>query len=409
MKKMVCEICESQSIKKENDVFVCQECGTEYSLGDARNLLKEVGENTITNSVDPKELNMTNSQENKYELVKKLSLWLNVIMSLEDTDYWFGFKYEPTSAMFWDNVHNIKSIEAPITSQSVLSLDIINGERACYHFHKLYIGKLADNKPTDIFAKSKLKLLCDVIYSCKDSMWKHLGLFGKIIECDYNISIRSEDGTFNKKIHDMCIEGSILEQIIELSKTKKKYYLNRIVVETKGFSFVNKDTRWTFSDLDVTKTIENAEKFVEALKEYDKLVIDNFTNEYPQAKEEYIKLSETIRHLESEFMLPLKYRMPEVLYKILEIIAFGRADNWKEAINLYETEVFRDQLNTEIHNGLLQINKTLENHLANISLQLKQLNNSIDNVSTNLQVLNARVKKISGAVNFLATDRFING
>lgn len=32
MKKMVCEICNSQNIKKENGVFVCKECGTEYSL-----------------------------------------------------------------------------------------------------------------------------------------------------------------------------------------------------------------------------------------------------------------------------------------------------------------------------------------------------------------------------------------
>ena len=29
MKKMICEICESQKIKKENGVFVCQDCGTE--------------------------------------------------------------------------------------------------------------------------------------------------------------------------------------------------------------------------------------------------------------------------------------------------------------------------------------------------------------------------------------------
>ena len=39
---MVCEICGSQKIKKENDVFICQECGTEYSLEEARKLLKEV-------------------------------------------------------------------------------------------------------------------------------------------------------------------------------------------------------------------------------------------------------------------------------------------------------------------------------------------------------------------------------
>ena len=42
MKKMICEICGSQSIRKENGVFICQECGTEYSLEEAKKLLKEI-------------------------------------------------------------------------------------------------------------------------------------------------------------------------------------------------------------------------------------------------------------------------------------------------------------------------------------------------------------------------------
>lgn len=39
---MVCEICGSFSIRKENGVFVCQECGTEYSVEDAKKLLRDV-------------------------------------------------------------------------------------------------------------------------------------------------------------------------------------------------------------------------------------------------------------------------------------------------------------------------------------------------------------------------------
>lgn len=44
MKKIVCEICGPQQIKKENGVFVCQKCGTEYSAEEAKNLLKEIGD-----------------------------------------------------------------------------------------------------------------------------------------------------------------------------------------------------------------------------------------------------------------------------------------------------------------------------------------------------------------------------
>ena len=52
MKRMVCEICGSAQIKKENGVFVCKECGTEYSSEEAKNLLKEIGENNEPNSLD---------------------------------------------------------------------------------------------------------------------------------------------------------------------------------------------------------------------------------------------------------------------------------------------------------------------------------------------------------------------
>ena len=55
MKKMVCEICNSQNIKKENGVFVCKECGTEYSLEEAKKLMKEVegsGELQASSNID---------------------------------------------------------------------------------------------------------------------------------------------------------------------------------------------------------------------------------------------------------------------------------------------------------------------------------------------------------------------
>lgn len=42
MKKIVCEVCNSQNIKKENGIFICKECGTEYSLDEVKNLMQEV-------------------------------------------------------------------------------------------------------------------------------------------------------------------------------------------------------------------------------------------------------------------------------------------------------------------------------------------------------------------------------
>lgn len=42
MKKIVCELCEGTEFSKENGVFVCQGCGTKYSLEEAKNMMREV-------------------------------------------------------------------------------------------------------------------------------------------------------------------------------------------------------------------------------------------------------------------------------------------------------------------------------------------------------------------------------
>ena len=61
MKKMKCEVCGSLSIKKENGVFVCSECGTEYSLEDAKKLLTEIGDST-TEKVDKEQKREENNR-----------------------------------------------------------------------------------------------------------------------------------------------------------------------------------------------------------------------------------------------------------------------------------------------------------------------------------------------------------
>ncbi len=41
MKKLVCELCGSNNLLKENGVFVCQSCGTQYSVEEARKMMIE--------------------------------------------------------------------------------------------------------------------------------------------------------------------------------------------------------------------------------------------------------------------------------------------------------------------------------------------------------------------------------
>ena len=43
MKAIVCEMCNSKDLIKQDGVFVCQHCGTKYSVEEARKLMVESG------------------------------------------------------------------------------------------------------------------------------------------------------------------------------------------------------------------------------------------------------------------------------------------------------------------------------------------------------------------------------
>lgn len=61
MKRVVCEVCGSQNVKKFEEEFVCLECGVSYSVEAARKLLVEVTEDQLANKLE----RVKNSSESK--------------------------------------------------------------------------------------------------------------------------------------------------------------------------------------------------------------------------------------------------------------------------------------------------------------------------------------------------------
>lgn len=63
MKKIVCELCESTSFVKEGGMFVCQGCGTSYSVEEARNMMREVdGDAPVSAPVSMPQVNPNQQQ-----------------------------------------------------------------------------------------------------------------------------------------------------------------------------------------------------------------------------------------------------------------------------------------------------------------------------------------------------------
>ncbi len=47
MKKIVCEVCGGMNVRKENGVFVCSDCGIEYSLEEVKKLFVDVDDKPL--------------------------------------------------------------------------------------------------------------------------------------------------------------------------------------------------------------------------------------------------------------------------------------------------------------------------------------------------------------------------
>lgn len=50
MKTIVCEICGNNNLIKQDGMFMCQSCGTKYSVEEVKNLIVEIGESPVTNA-----------------------------------------------------------------------------------------------------------------------------------------------------------------------------------------------------------------------------------------------------------------------------------------------------------------------------------------------------------------------
>ena len=110
MKKMVCEICGSQRIQKQNGVFACQECGTEYSLDEAKKLLQEV--EAINDLPLPNEKENESQSNGGEKLLAILYAWAKLIQAIPgDLELWIGKKAEdfwresPSKSELLSNLH----------------------------------------------------------------------------------------------------------------------------------------------------------------------------------------------------------------------------------------------------------------------------------------------------------------
>lgn len=359
---MKCEVCESFSFKKENGVFVCQECGTEYSLEDAKKLLTEI-DDSASHKLDK----VQKSEENieKIKLEYDLLCWHNFYEKCHEleksfyiTDDNYGLNVDVASreVVFNYNKYYYESV-FPLFNENYIKCNPHLTELHASEMKKRNISNRNRSREIDSANKNFAKksylgllplIICGVLslifylISAITSQWG-LAIFGVVL---FVISI---------PITIILLKKMRLKALLLIEQKKQLP-----IKEIKEFD------NWFYSEVAITdeykaKQISFYNKYIETAKKDSEEFIEKIP-QLKQIKEELIK----------NVPLPQKYSDEEHVNALLALVLDGRADTLKEAINLFETEAYRN---------------TVINSLNVLNYNIVQLNNNITNLRNDVQNL----------------------
>lgn len=429
MKKIICEICGSQFIKKRDGIFICQECGTEYTLDEARKLLKEVDECKNNENQESK-----SSSTNKEKLLCSLYCWAKNILALPDSLFWLN-QSDINNEIFWKETlpqlknHNLSFIGTKLPNDFVMlnALHGLSDERYNKYRNKKYPdGTRAfnefeeknffeDRKILKRFYKQDVSLVNFINSSimntskAEEAIKDFFKKYGK-----YNINRFGDK--FNtlgsqyymmsfRNIYNDYYEGELLrakyENGLEIPTpfflANEFDYIKPLYVATTGIFRV----KMTPASSDIQ------EKYKKMLKTCRDSVLDvvdshNKLMDYCEANfdvisDVYGSIYESCLELEKEFYLPYKYREASSILDLIEMVKDGKAETWKELVNLYDTNEYR----TAVCEKLDVINNKLDN-IQNILVvgfkatigQLSVMNEQLSVIGDKMNSINEGIDKI---------------
>ncbi|SEA86502.1 RNA polymerase I-specific transcription initiation factor Rrn7 [Oribacterium sp. KHPX15] len=120
MKAIVCELCGSNEFVKEDGYFVCQHCGTRYSLEEAKKLMIE---GTVDVSGSVIKIDNTQDLKNLYELARRAKETSNIadaekyygLIVQSNPNDWESYFY----SVFYTQVNNINVSHLPFHAQNI--------------------------------------------------------------------------------------------------------------------------------------------------------------------------------------------------------------------------------------------------------------------------------------------------
>ena len=393
MKKMVCEVCGSTRIQKNNNIFECQECGIQYSLEEIRKLLVDVENiNDVTNN---ETMGLKNFNIEKNLLLKQLLIWAELIEIFENLNN-NGINIKNP----WTDDFYIETIYSSTKEDFIKNINLY--KKSEYEFFKAQLTNMEHTYLKESYDKL-IRFYNEIKkYEIRDGF----GIGGIIV-------VRGTKherffGDFNEVIPNRYGTPISFDQWVDRLRRKKTILVKR---DVSGI-FISKDLKFDICDFD--KCILEIDKICESVANK---YINEFYNEVVEKLiEERINLYKELvlytKDCEEKFYLPIQYRNIKSIVGIIKIIYDGKADSWKEAVTLFDTEVFRKNLLNGIGNVyylLSDLKKSIEIGLDKISTDLKQIDNKLLNIDRSLSSLNIKMNKANDMLRKIKNYSFLTG
>ena len=254
MKKMVCEICNSQNIKKENGMFVCKECGTEYSLEEAKKLIKDVEDiNGLSTS-----FNIDSLIETGNKIIKKFPVDNSQINLLKDIKEKILLNdYENIYGKLFESI-----IEIHLCKTDLKHIDYIINQNNNLISDKIFEALL-------VYLKNSLKFLEQI----EDSN----SLYAQIELIDYKYLSFLEP--LKKHYNDLNDEfKNIYDNIINDLKLKSEHVLELVYNRVNNFIFTTESVKKYEYTHNFISFISKTSIFVNSIRKYiDPQTIDSIS------------------------------------------------------------------------------------------------------------------------------------
>ena len=414
---MVCEICGSQKIKKENDVFICQECGTEYSLEEARKLLKEVdGEASSEINIVKVAKEQNTDVSGKDKLITLLYYWALNLSKLPDITVWFGYEYSALCCdEFWSetlpNIVDLK-IEKHFLKIDYKKVYSIDGFRLNTRTYGQYYDAATrfDKEKAYIAARfynSELNL--DMILENimkKSSNYNRITSFFERYGNTYFFKWGLSDGYPLKVFYT-----SESDHFIAYAQTHYDKYISdpssraELALYSKepgwfGTKFVPAPSNVQSSFVNILK--KSADTVKEFVREHNQLM-DYYSSKYEEVCEITKEIMKNCKDLEKELFLPIKYRNLSTIFNLIDLLRDGKATNWTDLINLYDTHQYR----LGVYEKLDAINSKLDSIQQTLIVGFTTTIQGLGIIQSQLNSIDSRMSIIANDVSKIRKNTFI--